>query len=50
MIGLRICDPLEEQLDLRAASIELGDGSAAARCQEHQALAGLWVFELDAPQ
>ncbi len=26
MIRLRICDPLEEQLDLPAATIELGDG------------------------
>ena len=48
-----LLDPFEEQLDLPAASIELGDG----RCwegpvvgQEDQGLASLGVADLDAPQ
>ena len=48
-----LLDPLEEQFDLPAAFVERGDsqcGQGGIVGQEHQRLAGLRIFETDAPQ
>ena len=48
-----LLDPLEEQLDLPAQTVELGDGEGGQRevvGEEDQSLAGLGVDEADQPQ
>ncbi len=48
-----LLDPLEEQLDLPAAFVQCGDRQCRQSRvvgQEHQRLAGFWVFEADASQ
>src|SRR5271168_4781709 len=48
-----LLDPLEEELDLPTASIQIGDRQSGQRevvGQEDQSLAGLWIFEADASQ
>src|SRR3990172_10762811 len=45
--------PFEKQFDLPPASVKLGDGDGRQRevvGEEHQALAGLGILELDAAQ
>ena len=45
--------PFEKQFDLPPASVKLGDGDGGQRevvGEEHQALAGLGILELDAAQ
>ena len=48
-----LLDPLEEQFDLPAAAVELGDGERGQGevvGEKDQRLAGLGIFEADASQ
>ena len=48
-----LLDPLEEQLDLPAQTVELGDGEGGQRevvGEKDQSLAGLGILEPDTPQ